>query len=380
MKDMLLKGNKGKYVFVNLSDLNSEIMPEPDYGYFSLIAAAFDKTSFTTYKAILDNYRLYFSGLIGSVFEEDERERRVLNERYGLIDGIRRTLNEVGKDFNLSRERIRQIENDALGRVRHPDNRLDAIFYNKNTDLGNGDHDSEIDYTNIFENLLKQEMRCREANNGNPSWLVFENIINSIRFKPVYDEQSLEDVDYIEVRVYVILKRNGVLTVRELLGTSENDIRQMRHTRGRAFRQIMRFKSVLNMKRYRMDDNSIFEDKEQTLITRTNLPASMRLELLRRGFLFVSDFIEFYDYTDASEKSDEGGYFINNNYHLLKELLPYSQPVLCIKMSKALQDEIIKKQFHSVNDLKQNRCLFDGKLLEELDQFLLEVDRAIQMI
>ena len=67
-------------------------------------------------------------------------------------------------------------------------------------------------------------------------------------------------------------------------------------------------------------------------------------------------------------------------YHILKSLLPYSQPVLCIKMSKALQKDIIKKQLLSVNSLKQNRFLFNGKLLKELDKFLLEVDNATQMI
>ena len=49
-----------------------------------------------------------------------ERERRVLSLRFGLIDGYSRTLEEVGKQFKVTRERIRQIEAKALRKMRHP--------------------------------------------------------------------------------------------------------------------------------------------------------------------------------------------------------------------------------------------------------------------
>ena len=48
------------------------------------------------------------------------RQRRVLELRFGLIDGKERTLEEVGKEFNVTRERIRQIEMKALARLKHP--------------------------------------------------------------------------------------------------------------------------------------------------------------------------------------------------------------------------------------------------------------------
>ena len=48
------------------------------------------------------------------------RERRVLRLRFGLEDGRSRTLEEVGKEFNVTRERIRQIEAKALRKLRHP--------------------------------------------------------------------------------------------------------------------------------------------------------------------------------------------------------------------------------------------------------------------
>ena len=49
-----------------------------------------------------------------------ERERKVLRLRFGLDDGRARTLEEVGKEFNVTRERIRQIEAKALRKLRHP--------------------------------------------------------------------------------------------------------------------------------------------------------------------------------------------------------------------------------------------------------------------
>ena len=48
------------------------------------------------------------------------RERKVLELRFGLEDGRSRTLEEVGREFNVTRERIRQIEAKALRKLRHP--------------------------------------------------------------------------------------------------------------------------------------------------------------------------------------------------------------------------------------------------------------------
>ena len=49
-----------------------------------------------------------------------DREEKVLRLRFGLDDGRARTLEEVGKEFNVTRERIRQIEAKALRKLRHP--------------------------------------------------------------------------------------------------------------------------------------------------------------------------------------------------------------------------------------------------------------------
>ncbi len=56
-------------------------------------------------------------GVLGSL---SEREKKVIQMRFGLIDGHQRTLEEVGREFGVTRERIRQIESKTLSKLRHP--------------------------------------------------------------------------------------------------------------------------------------------------------------------------------------------------------------------------------------------------------------------
>src|SRR5208283_2559443 len=86
---------------------------DADFGDFIEDKAAespLDLTSFSLLK-----------GKLGDVLcSLNERERRVLELRFGLGDGNPRTLEEVGQQFNVTRERIRQIEAKALRKMRHP--------------------------------------------------------------------------------------------------------------------------------------------------------------------------------------------------------------------------------------------------------------------
>lgn len=51
----------------------------------------------------------------------DERERQVITLRFGLEDGQPRTLDQIGRSFGLSRERVRQIEREVMGKLREGD-------------------------------------------------------------------------------------------------------------------------------------------------------------------------------------------------------------------------------------------------------------------
>src|SRR5467141_2058338 len=68
----------------------------------------------------MNSYHLLKDKLSDVLDTLTERERKVLELRFGLVDGYSRTLEEVGKQFKVTRERIRQIEAKALRKMRHP--------------------------------------------------------------------------------------------------------------------------------------------------------------------------------------------------------------------------------------------------------------------
>jgi RNA polymerase primary sigma factor len=68
----------------------------------------------------MTSYHLLKDKLADVLDSLTERERKVLELRFGLLDGYVRTLEEVGKQYKVTRERIRQIEAKALRKLRHP--------------------------------------------------------------------------------------------------------------------------------------------------------------------------------------------------------------------------------------------------------------------
>ena len=86
---------------------------DTNFGDFIEDRAAENPSDMTSYSLLKDK--------LGDVLASlSERERKVLELRFGLGDGYSRTLEEVGKQFRVTRERIRQIEAKALRKMRHP--------------------------------------------------------------------------------------------------------------------------------------------------------------------------------------------------------------------------------------------------------------------
>ncbi|MGA4643387.1 RNA polymerase sigma factor RpoD [Limisphaera sp. 4302-co] len=83
------------------------------FGDFIEDRNAEDPADLTSYSLLRERLQKVLASL-------GERERKVLELRFGLQDGYARTLEEVGKQFNVTRERIRQIEAKALRKMRHP--------------------------------------------------------------------------------------------------------------------------------------------------------------------------------------------------------------------------------------------------------------------
>ncbi len=82
-------------------------------GDFVPDASALDPYEFTAKSALREE-------LDAALAQLTPREERVLRLRFGLLDGRARTLEEVGKEFGVTRERIRQIESKALRKLKHP--------------------------------------------------------------------------------------------------------------------------------------------------------------------------------------------------------------------------------------------------------------------
>ncbi len=83
------------------------------FGDFIEDKTAENPSEMTSYSLLKDK----LSDVLGTL---TERERRIVELRFGLIDGYARTLEEVGKQYKVTRERIRQIEAKALRKLRHP--------------------------------------------------------------------------------------------------------------------------------------------------------------------------------------------------------------------------------------------------------------------
>jgi len=86
---------------------------DTNFGDFIEDKAATDPSDMTAFSLLKDKIRDVLDTLT-------DREREVLEQRFGLIDGYSRTLEEVGRQFQVTRERIRQIEAKALRKMRHP--------------------------------------------------------------------------------------------------------------------------------------------------------------------------------------------------------------------------------------------------------------------
>ena len=102
-----------KQLFDNLQWLPVGDGEEANFGDFIEDKAAESPLDTTSFSLLKDK--------LGDVLcSLNERERQVLELRFGLGDGNVRTLEEVGHQFRVTRERIRQIEAKALRKLRHP--------------------------------------------------------------------------------------------------------------------------------------------------------------------------------------------------------------------------------------------------------------------
>ncbi|HYZ98071.1 MAG TPA: sigma-70 family RNA polymerase sigma factor, partial [Acidimicrobiales bacterium] len=99
----------------DLVSLSAAVGEDGDHELGDLLADPTGEAPFDAAVAAIEREDL--RALLGHL---DERERQILSLRFGLLDDQPLTLDEVGRRFNLTRERIRQIEAKALTKLRHP--------------------------------------------------------------------------------------------------------------------------------------------------------------------------------------------------------------------------------------------------------------------
>lgn len=139
------------------------------------------------------------------------REKDVLKLRFGLLDGTPKTLEEIGKAYNLTRERIRQIEERALEKLREPKRSILLQDYSKNYDFLNRGLPVEMEFTNsscekqinddvevnkkMQEQINNDDIKSEEFNLNNIKDLVladFQRLKETIeKNKTFYDEQII---------------------------------------------------------------------------------------------------------------------------------------------------------------------------------------------
>jgi RNA polymerase primary sigma factor len=103
-----------KSLGIRPASLDAPIGDDDSGDYGALVG---DENASTPFELLRDKNLLgEMSGLIALL---DSRERKIISERFGLDGGKPKTLEDIGKDFGITRERIRQLQNSAVAKLRH---------------------------------------------------------------------------------------------------------------------------------------------------------------------------------------------------------------------------------------------------------------------
>ena len=172
-----------------------------------------------------------------------EREQKVLRLRFGLDDGKPKFLDEVGKVFNVTRDRIRQIESKALRSLRHPSSSRILSFTLTNTILDKIELNDELRatlYRAGIDNEEKIFALSDALSQSNFSASIFDYLKESIikikeeerkaqekvEAETTPDEQRIKELPIDEIglsiRAYNCLRRTGIITVGDLEKRMEN--------------------------------------------------------------------------------------------------------------------------------------------------------------
>ena len=447
-----------QYYLIDLKNKKSPFLPMPDSCYFRLVSDVFREKRFITYSSLLRDYDNYVIKLIDYLLDKlSEKEKDLIIKRYGLNGSPPKTLEELGKDYNLSRERIRQITDKALRKLHHPLNSryLINLFYQK-TD--NSSDVCDINYSKYINELIKDEINAFTHDEINSDNLLSKKIIESHRFRLMnycgtddidtlglslrstnllkreniktlddlanlseaelssisdlgrksYDEimesihflkickkdklltdESEDSIDNLDTssKTYYHLRRLGIEKISELLIMPENKLFERRTppTVVSNIKQIiMDYKQANNnfeilftkkqMKKYGLSVSNLFENDKEIPITDTKIPINDIIDLIRRGFWFVSDFLDYYDY--FVNYQDEYNSITIDAPDYLSILRQYSEPFLWIRIPQNIKKAMEKRNVECFSDLEKTLNEFPPGYREEICDIYHDISNA----
>ncbi|MCX6799630.1 MAG: hypothetical protein NT091_00580 [Candidatus Falkowbacteria bacterium] len=165
----------------------------------------------------------------------NKREQDIISRRFGLAKTNKQTLEEIGKDHNLTRERIRQLEAAALKKIKDLES-LEAQVSNLSIDIKNilAEYGGLVELNYLLENLiLPYKITADVGVYKNNLYFVISRLlheqfdeIQSSEYLKTYLKKKDEDVDHIEEIVKelseVVKQKNTVLTTKEIINTIKN--------------------------------------------------------------------------------------------------------------------------------------------------------------
>lgn len=246
----------------------SKIYPYLDENYTRLLCSVFCFEPYSNeakelFESIAANSREEMVSKFDSILDTlTEREQKVLRLRYGLDDGRLRFLEETGRFFDLSRDRIRQIEAKALRKLRHPYRRIKLFMTNTILDVcPNAKKLHPVTKGNLYRLGITTEEKLVEYIKSDISdnlrieiseWLDELNMPNEMKaFNNV--PILLSDITKMSVRAYNCLRRAGFKTLEDVSKVSIDDLMKVRHLGRHTLDEIL---GILEHYGYKISDES----------------------------------------------------------------------------------------------------------------------------
>ncbi len=394
----------GQYIFVNLIDPTEKIIRDPSQGYFTLLKELFNADHIITYKAVTENYGIYFDNLIEKAITcLSPRKQYILKKRYGFYNQKEMTYEDIGNDLQLNRERIRQLEAVALRNL-HPEwysNELRKVFNCITVNNEEDDDTIQIKYDDLLESLITREIAEYKKHifDIDLDDLFSKEILQSTRFDTQLDEYLYGDIRTgLSSYSKDFLTRHDVKTGKDLLKAIKNEqfMSDLDFAGTDVIDLIDKLQDLcsgtskeLSMTRYGLDED-IFENPDEVPLTRVPLDINTLSSLLKKGFFYVSDYTEYYDlFCKASADDDSLDYefedndskekeqnpeSIYDNSKLLKKLLAYSDPMVRVKIHPQLKECMQKYGLLTESLLREYKSSLPYTAKKELEKCLLDID------